>query len=132
MVFSPSLILKKVLVVRTDLEMTKGKIAAQCCHAAVALVEPVYPHETPNNKLILSQAESYDLWNRNGCTKIALKTVGEQGLRDIYREAKRAGLESEYIRDAGRTQIAAGSMTVCAVFGEVDAVNEITGKLKLL
>lgn len=28
--------LKMVLVVRTDLEMTKGKAAAQCCHACLS------------------------------------------------------------------------------------------------
>jgi hypothetical protein len=29
---------KMVLCVNTELKMTKGKIAAQCCHAAVAVV----------------------------------------------------------------------------------------------
>ena len=27
--------MKQVMVVRTDLKMRKGKIAAQCCHGAV-------------------------------------------------------------------------------------------------
>lgn len=79
----------------------------------------------------------------NGCTKIALRIdvclflflffkSGEKGLMGVYERAREAGLESEYIRDAGRTQIAAGSMTVVAVFGDVELVNSITGKLKLL
>jgi PTH2 family peptidyl-tRNA hydrolase len=83
---------KMVLVVRTDLDMTKGKIAAQCCHAAVALVEP----------LILSNDLSYQRWQHHGCTKIALRIdTGEVGLMEVYRGARKAGLESEFIRDAG-------------------------------
>ena len=27
--------MKQVMVVRTDIKMGKGKIAAQCCHAAI-------------------------------------------------------------------------------------------------
>ena len=27
--------MKQVMIVRTDLKMGKGKIAAQCCHAAI-------------------------------------------------------------------------------------------------
>ena len=36
---------KMVLVVRTDLEMTKGKAAAQCCHACLAAYRQT--HKSP-------------------------------------------------------------------------------------
>lgn len=37
--------LKMILVVRQDLKMGKGKIAAQCCHAAVGAVQQLYTSE---------------------------------------------------------------------------------------
>ena len=37
--------LKMILVVRQDLKMGKGKIAAQCCHAAVGVVQDMYETE---------------------------------------------------------------------------------------
>ncbi|KAL3902124.1 MAG: hypothetical protein SGCHY_000073 [Lobulomycetales sp.] len=104
--------------------MTKGKISAQCCHAAVAVVEPLIQHKDP----------VYLAWQSDGATKIAVRIdSGEQGLLDVFRAARRnKQLSCEYIRDAGRTQIAAGSATVCAVFGPVEQVDTVTGTLKLL
>ena len=53
---------KLVLLVRTDLKMGKGKVAAQCAHAAVAAYKAALRH--PN---ILKA------WERGGQTKITLK-----------------------------------------------------------
>ncbi|KAJ3008079.1 hypothetical protein HKX48_008781 [Thoreauomyces humboldtii] len=114
---------KMVLVVRTDLGMTKGKMAAQCCHAAVAAVRSArsrYPD-------LLRRYERY------GAAKVALKCSSEKELLDLYRQAKKAGLIAEYIEDAGRTQIPEGSRTVLAVGpGLIPEVDSITGHLKLL
>ena len=42
--YDPSMgAVKMVLCVRTDLKMTKGKIAAQCGHAALRMCEPAPP-----------------------------------------------------------------------------------------
>ncbi|KAJ3397448.1 hypothetical protein HDU92_007837 [Lobulomyces angularis] len=118
--------LKMVLVVRSDLGMTKGKIAAQCCHAAVAVVENLIKQ---NSEKALSR------WSRNGATKVALRLEpsSESELLSIYNKARSSGIPTQYICDAGRTQIAAGSMTVCAL-GPASAsmIDEITGHLKLL
>ena len=47
-------------------------------------------------------------------------------------KARSAGLVAESIRDAGRTQVAAGTRTVCAI-GPAPAklIDSITGHLKL-
>ena len=42
------------------------------------------------------------------------------------------GLDCYLVRDAGHTQVAAGSKTVLSIFGKENDVNQITGKLKLL
>eukprot|EP00965_Chrysotila_dentata_P199793 6179595-Pleurochrysis_carterae.AAC.3 len=116
--------LKMVLVVRTDLKMGKGKIAAQCCHAAVHCFEEaqqVAPHRL-------------DLWEEsNGTAKVVVKCDSEDELLRVAAGARAAGLVHSLISDAGRTQIAAGSRTVCGVGPATEQeLASITGHLKLM
>ncbi|XP_058813453.1 probable peptidyl-tRNA hydrolase 2 [Topomyia yanbarensis] len=114
---------KMILVVRNDLKMGKGKIAAQCGHAAVGAYEGALT-KTPS---ILRK------WQRTGQAKIALKVESEQQLMEIYRTAKANNLNCCLIRDAGRTQIEPNSKTVLAVGPAPNEVFDmITGHLKLL
>jgi PTH2 family peptidyl-tRNA hydrolase len=47
--------------------------------------------------------------------------------------AKKLGLPYYVVADAGRTQVAAGSITACAVGpGPASAIDKVTGKFKLL
>lgn len=114
---------KLVLVVRTDLGMTKGKIAAQCGHATLAC----YKALSATNPTLLRQ------WERFGQPKIALKCDSEEELLLLQATAQSLSLCARSIQDAGRTQIAAGSRTVLGVGpGPASLVNQVTGKLKLL
>merc|ERR1711939_258254 len=115
---------KLMLVVRTDLGMTKGKIAAQCGHATLA----VY-------KTLAGSAAGVPLlrrWENGGQPKIAVKCESEEELLLLQGQAMSLGLVVRVIRDAGRTQIQAGSATVLGVLGPKGAVDGITGGLKLL
>ncbi|XP_058944031.1 peptidyl-tRNA hydrolase 2, mitochondrial [Pocillopora verrucosa] len=113
---------KMVLVVRQDLGMGKGKVAAQCCHAAVGLCRQM---ETNNPKLLHE-------WDQTGCAKVVVKAPDEETLVELTRQGRSLGLETCLIRDAGRTQIAPGSKTVLGVGpGPVDIVDRVTGHLKL-
>lgn len=113
---------KLVLVVRTDLKMGKGKIAAQCGHAAVT----AYKNAIKHPKILKG-------WERAGQAKITVQVDSETKLMEIAKNAKRMGLAANIVQDAGHTQIAAGSTTVCAVGpGPASAIDEITGHLKLL
>lgn len=112
-----------VLVVRNDLKMGKGKIAAQCGHASVGA------YETGLKKC----PQLVHRWNSSGSAKIAVKVESEQELNEIYRKAKALGLNSCVIRDAGRTQIEPNTKTVLAVGpGLVHDIDQVTGHLKLL
>ncbi|KAI8586053.1 peptidyl-tRNA hydrolase [Geranomyces variabilis] len=112
-----------VLVVRTDLGMTKGKMAAQCCHAAVAAVSSAR-RRCP---------KTLRRYQRYGAAKVALKCDSEEELLTLYAQARSAGLIAEYIEDAGRTQIPEGSRTVLAIGpAPIKQVDAITGLLKLL
>ncbi|KAJ3078505.1 hypothetical protein HK102_004461, partial [Quaeritorhiza haematococci] len=96
---------KMVLVIRTDLEMTKGKVAAQCSHATLA-----------NYKAMMkTDPQTLAIWERNGQTKVTLKIKSEEEMLALQEKARKMGLCARSIQDAGRTQIAAGSRTVLAV-----------------
>ncbi|XP_052902687.1 probable peptidyl-tRNA hydrolase 2 [Anopheles moucheti] len=114
---------KMVLVVRNDLKMGKGKIAAQCGHAAVGAFESGL-RNTP---------AAIKKWQSSGQAKIALKVETELAMMEIYRTAKTNKLNCCLIRDAGRTQIEANTKTVLAIGpAPIAVVDGVTGHLKLL
>ncbi|KAG1054076.1 hypothetical protein G6F43_003887 [Rhizopus delemar] len=96
---------KLTLVVRSDLGMTKGKIAAQCGHATLACYKAV--------KIV--NPEILKAWEYSGQAKVALKCDSEDKLLELQAIALSLGLPAQTIQDAGRTQIAAGSRTVLGV-----------------
>ena len=72
-------------------------------------------------------------WERWGAKKVAVKVRSSDELYEIAALADAKRVVNAVIHDAGRTQIAAGSATVVAVGPAPEsAVNEITGRLKLL
>jgi PTH2 family peptidyl-tRNA hydrolase len=74
-----------------------------------------------------------DVWLDTGCAKVALQCPDEASLVAISKLAKSQGLPQYIIRDAGRTQISAGSKTVVVVGpAPKSKVDTITGDLKLL
>lgn len=112
---------KLVLVVRTDLDMGRGKIAAQAAHAAVAAA--------------LAQHGTADFadWLRDGQPKVVLRVGSAQQLQQVARQAAEAGLPVQLVHDAGRTQVAAGTPTCCAVGPAGGArIDAVTGELPLL
>jgi PTH2 family peptidyl-tRNA hydrolase len=113
--------MKMVFVVRTDLDMGKGKIAAQVAHAAVAL-----DRRTRNGMDSVA-------WYVNGQKKVVLKCTGEDALEDLEGRARRQGLETFLVHDFGLTQVAPHSATVLGFGPCEDAVaDELTGGMKLL
>ncbi|XP_071519148.1 probable peptidyl-tRNA hydrolase 2 [Panulirus ornatus] len=64
--------------------------------------------------------------------KIALRGKNSQELVELQKKAEALYLPTYLVQDAGKTQVPVGSTTVLAIFGDEEAVNEVTGKLKLL
>lgn len=113
---------KMILVVRNDLKMGKGKVAAQCSHAAVA----AYKQVQRRNPELLKQ------WEYCGQPKVVVKAPDEDTLINLLGQAREVGLTVSLIQDAGRTQIAPGSRTVLGVGpGPADLIDRVTGDLKL-
>ncbi|KXT06476.1 hypothetical protein AC578_6038 [Pseudocercospora eumusae] len=116
---------KLVLLVRSDLGMTKGKIAAQCAHATLACYKS-FLHANPNHH-ILKQ------WESQGQAKVALKIDSEDELLTLQAQAVSLGLCAKVIHDAGRTQIPSGSATVLGIGpAPKSKIDQVTGHLKLL
>lgn len=112
---------KMALVVRTDLEMGRGKIASQVAHAAVAaLLDSV------------DSAPTRD-WLADGQPKVVLRAPTLDDLLRACADAEAAGLSVQRIEDAGRTQVPGGTVTCCAI-GPARAadIDAITGRLQLL
>ncbi len=111
--------LKQVMVMRSDLGMSPGKMAAQACHAAVSAVE-------------VAQKDHIDAWKRAGVTKVVLQIAGEQALLDLYKTAVAKYLPCALISDEGRTEITPGSITALGIGPAPSTqIDEVTGGLKL-
>ncbi|GAB0494085.1 hypothetical protein MMPV_005375 [Pyropia vietnamensis] len=105
--------------------MRKGKIAAQAGHAAVGAFAALINAGDP--------AGWAAAWRRRGEAKIALAVGSESEIRTLEAAGQRHGVNVYVVVDAGRTQIAAGSVTVLAVGpAPVEMVDKVTGHLKLL
>ncbi|KAL8939958.1 MAG: hypothetical protein Q9216_003064 [Gyalolechia sp. 2 TL-2023] len=118
---------KLVLVVRTDLGMGKGKIAAQCSHATLACYRALSNIFPMTLNPVLKQ------WERMGQAKVVVQAKNEEELDTLRAQALSLGLCAQIIHDAGRTQIASGSATVLGVGpGPKSVVDQVTGGLKLL
>lgn len=114
---------KLVVLVRNDVKMGKGKIAAQVGHAAVECAL----HAEKKDK------KAFDAWMACGQKKVVLKVDNREEMVRYMSEARSKGLFCAMITDAGRTQIEPGTDTCVgigpATCSELDAV---TGDLKML
>ncbi len=72
---------KQVLVFRTDLQMSKGKIAAQAGHAAVSSAQDAYAHHK----------KWWEAWMFEGQKKVAVKVADEKELSELEEAADRFG-----------------------------------------
>jgi len=118
----PTFRYKQVIVLRTDLKMSKGKIAAQAGHAAVSSAE-----EARKNF-----SDWWKAWIKEGQCKVAVKAESEQELLELQRKAKELKLPSALVIDRGLTELPPDTIT-CLGIGPAPSsqIDEITGKLHL-
>jgi PTH2 family peptidyl-tRNA hydrolase len=111
--------LKQAIVVRSDLGMGKGKLAAQCSHASLS------SYRKCDKKLAQE-------WEEEGQKKVVLKVGGEEELLSLYEKMKRE-VPCALIRDAGHTQLEPGTIS-CFGAGPADEklLDKFLGHLKLL
>lgn len=114
---------KMVIAVRKDLDLGKGKIAAQVAHAAVTCALKAEKYE---KKL-------FKEWIREGQKKVVIRVDNEKAIFELKGRVEALGLVNEVITDAGHTQIEPGTVT-CLGIGPVEeeVIEPITGKYSLL
>lgn len=114
---------KQVIVVRSDLQMSKGKTAVQVAHATILTSEKARKHKR----------RWWADWLREGQCKVALKVNGLEELKRLNRRAEEIELPSALVEDRGLTEIPPGT-TTCLGIGPAPkkAIDGITGDLPLL
>jgi PTH2 family peptidyl-tRNA hydrolase len=96
--------MKQVILMRTDLGMSVGKMCAQAAHAVIRPSAPVVVLRASASQLISMMAKAYT-----------------------------AGLAAKEVIDAGLTEVPPGTRTcICIGPGEDKLIDKITGALPLL
>ena len=112
--------MKQAIVMRADLKMTKGKLAAQAAHASLEAYKK-------------ADSDAIESWENEGQKKVVLKVSGEKELIEVFMNAKKAKIPAALIRDAGMTQLEPGTATCVGLGPEEDeTIDKVAGKLKLL
>jgi PTH2 family peptidyl-tRNA hydrolase len=111
--------MKQAIVVRADLGMGTGKLAAQVAHASLSAYED-------------AGSRTRTAWKGSGQKKVVLKADSESQLFELADAAEREGLPNAIVRDAGHTQLDPGTVTALAVGpGDDGIVDRVTGDLSL-
>jgi PTH2 family peptidyl-tRNA hydrolase len=114
---------KQAIVIRTDLKMGKGKIAAQASHAAISAAEEARKRHR----------EWWKAWLGEGQRKVVVKVKNEAELLQLKQRAGKMRLPHALIYDRGLTQLPPDTLT-CLGIGPApsEEIDKITGKLRLL
>ena len=114
---------KQTIVVRTDIHMSVGKLAAQACHASLEAAL----------KAMEANPEAFEAWRREGAKKVVLRVGSLEELLKLRDEAERLGIPNALITDRGLTELPPGTITALAVGpAESELVDRVTGRLRLL
>ena len=128
--------MKQVIVMRTDLNMRKGKMIAQGAHATLGCLlgdDISIERLAKRNAGIISLTNNIRDWLALGMKKICVRADSEEELLEIHAEAHRRGLSSFLVTDAGHTEFN-GPTNTCIAIGPAEdtEVDLVTGHLKLL
>ena len=131
---------KQVIVMRTDLNMRKGKMVAQGAHVSMkaildfatlveeeALIKIPINHCFPKTKAIRE-------WLSGKHAKICVGVGSEEELLKLFEKAKEADLLCSLITDSGLTEFNGVPTNTCIAIGPAQSkeIDKITGHLKLL
>ncbi len=111
---------KQVILVREDLKLPKGKLAAQSSHASV-------------DATLKSDKKVVDSWRKEGAKKVVLKVKDEKELFKYKQMAEDFGLKTALITDAGRTVLEPGTITCLGIGPDLEEkIDKVSGKLKMM
>jgi len=112
--------MKQVIVVRKDLKMSKGKTAAQCCHACLGAYKKANP-------------DKIKAWESEGYAKIILKVDTLEDLKKVEADANKNKIPNYLVTDQGRTELPPSTVTCLGLGPDTNKkIDKVTKNLKLL
>ena len=118
---------KQIIVMRKDLNMRKGKIAAQAGHAVLSVIFKKlnmldeFFWSVEQDKVVFEGDEALDDWFANGYTKICLYVNSEQELLDLKKKADSLGFVTSLIKENGATEFNGVPTYTCIAFEPLPA-----------
>ena len=135
---------KMMIVMRRDLKMRKGKIAAQAGHACIDAILRALNKEgrindfrmTPDGVVFKNtdkQGSPLSDWFQYGCAKVCVYVDSEDALLGIAKKAEERGIIAAVITDAGMTEFHGIPTKTCLALEPLPAeiADKITGELPL-
>lgn len=135
---------KMMIIMRRDLKMRKGKIAAQAGHACIDAVLMALSKEgrfsdfeMRDEGIVLKNSEKPSTplsdWFAYGCAKVCVYVDSEEALLDIAEKAKNEGVIASVITDAGMTEFHGVPTKTCLALEPLPAeiADQLTGDLPL-
>lgn len=100
--------------------MSRGKLAAQACHASLGSYKRV------NEKIIKK-------WEQKGEKKVVVKVNDLKELLEVYELIKATDIPYFLVQDAGHTELPESTITCLGIGPDEDEkIDKITGEFKLL
>jgi len=126
------IMIKQVIIMRTDLNMRKGKMIAQGAHASMKVFFDRV--EYLDDRPMMSVTGQMREWMEGIFTKICLQVSSEAELLEIKAKAESMSLPVALIEDCGLTEFKGVKTITCLAIGPDDSekIDEVTGHLKLL
>ncbi len=111
--------MKQVIIMRADLPISRGKLAAQACHASLGSYKRADERKIKN-------------WELEGGKKVVLKVKDRDELFQYYELVKATDLPYFLVTDAGHTELPESTVTCLGIGPDEDEkIDKITQDLKL-
>lgn len=112
--------MKQAIVLRQDLDLSRGKMVAQGAHASLKAYR-----NTDEDKL--------KEWEKEGEKKVVLTAGSDDDLIDLKNKAGNLGISTALIKDRGLTEIPPGTLTALGLGPDSEEkIDRVTGHLSLL
>lgn len=137
---------KQMIVMRRDLHMRKGKIAAQAAHASVEATLMALVREQRLGQVRVTESGNWvyledegtpetalSRWFDAGVAKVCVYVDGEEALLELAARGRELGFAVALVRDAGFTEFHGEPTYTCLAFEPLapEQIDPLTGTLPL-